>query len=218
MESSELGTLEFWESRYIQESKTWEDDHCDSGEYWYAEATAGLVSWCSENFDVPTVHTVLDVGCGNGLFLVEFKEACSQASLTGIDYSASAVDFASRVVKDRGIDAHVLQCDMTNAESVSKMKELCGCEGFDLVHDKGTLDAISLSADEDHLQAYIVQLKRVLAANGFLVITSCNFIVDELRDLLSGDFEILHQRVYPTIRLFGADVSKVATLICKHLS
>lgn len=55
--------------------------------------------------------------------------------------------------------------------------------GFHVCVDKGTFDAISLSPDgaAEKRKQYVSALSRVLSAEGFFLITSCNWTPEELR-------------------------------------
>jgi hypothetical protein len=57
------------------------------------------------------------------------------------------------------------------------------CQHFDIITDKGTLDAISLSCDKDYnLYMYLNNLSKMFRNNctGVLIICSCNFTETEL--------------------------------------
>lgn len=55
-------------------------------------------------------------------------------------------------------------------------------ETFDLCHDKGTYDAISLCPDDAQKKrlAYIKAVHHITKENGLFVITSCNWTQNEL--------------------------------------
>lgn len=57
--------------------------------------------------------------------------------------------------------------------------------GFDIVHDKGTFDAVSLSSETDSAgkrvcERYPAIAKGLVRKGGFLVVTSCNWTEEEL--------------------------------------
>ena len=54
---------------------------------------------------------------------------------------------------------------------------------FDLCHDKGTYDAISLRSDNAKVarHRYIQSVRNILKYDGFFVITSCNWTLDQLK-------------------------------------
>ena len=87
---------------------------------------------------------------------------------------------------------------------------------FDLVVDKGTLDAVGLSPDGQAARArYAATLERVLPVGGLVVITSCNSTVDELIAELSGTGafeEVDRVRTYPTFRFGGHEGSRWCTV------
>jgi hypothetical protein len=88
----------------------------------------------------------------------------------------------------------------------------------DLVVDKGTLDAIGLSAGGAAARAsYAATCCRVLRPGGLLVITSCNSTADELAAEFGGRPESSFQevdrvRTYPVFRFGGVEGTRVATV------
>lgn len=62
--------------------------------------------------------------------------------------------------------------------------EVDSCSGrqFDICHDKGTYDAVSLSPSDAKLQRskYMESIERLCLAGGLYIITSCNWTREEL--------------------------------------
>lgn len=86
--------------------------------------------------------------------------------------------------------------------------------GFDLAHDKGTYDAISLDPVDPKLkrEKYIKNVAEMLNNGGLLVITSCNWVEKELVAQFEGVFELKEVIPTPTFK-FGNKVGNVVTSI-----
>lgn len=112
--------------------------------------------------------------------------------LVGIDYSPKAVVLAGRIAEERGFAekvkfyvGDVIKDDLGSADWVPSV---VGERGFDVVLDKGTFDAISLSdellGDGSGRRVYAVyadKIMDVMKKGGLLVVTSCNWTEEELR-------------------------------------
>jgi 2-polyprenyl-3-methyl-5-hydroxy-6-metoxy-1,4-benzoquinol methylase len=176
---------------------------------------------------------VLDLGTGNGLFLhALFKQGFTD--LTGTDYSQGAVELAGAVAERSNVDNITFLVDDILDSKLNRQ--------FQLVTDKGTLDAIGLHPDGvAHRFQYWKALCKLVAPGGVLVITSCNSTKDELvaevnavsqswkvnehgakedKDTTSHcslstrlTFEYIdHIRTYPTFRFGGIEGSQVSTV------
>jgi hypothetical protein len=101
--------------------------------------------------------------------------------LVGVDYSFQSVSLASKILQDKGIaDAKIYQWDLIH-DGIGSW----GLKGFDIVLDKGTFDAISLSNDTiDGVRicaSYAAKVAPLVRNGGWLLITSCNWTEDELK-------------------------------------
>lgn len=82
---------------------------------------------------------------------------------------------------------------------------------FDVVHDKGTYDAISLSADaKSNREIYIDKVYSMLAVEGCFIITSCNWTEDELESQFKTHFFVAHRIPTPQFK-FGGKVGSIVT-------
>ncbi|KAI5305410.1 hypothetical protein KEM55_009007, partial [Ascosphaera atra] len=104
--------------------------------------------------------------------------------------------------------------------------------GFDIALDKGTFDAISLSADEVEVsvgggeekvrrricEVYPEISRRVVRFGGYLIVTSCNWTEEELvewftRGQSEEDRLVVFDRVeYPKFRFGGHEGQGVCTV------
>lgn len=94
-----------------------------------------------------------------------------------------------------------------------------GCA--DLLVDKGTLDAVGLSAGgAGARRRYAWAAARLLSPRGLLVLTSCNSTADELADEFccaeAGWAEVGRVRTYPTFSFGGRTGARVATLALRR--
>lgn len=105
---------------------------------------------------------------------------------------------------------------------------------FDIVHDKGTFDAVALSVDQQKLELYKAHAMEIINKDGFFIITSCNFTADELKQqfqdckcffnrgkhnhgsltlfLTLQDFTVFHELEYPTFEFGGSKGSTFCTM------
>jgi len=163
----------------------------------------------------------LDVGTGNGHLLLELREADLGYSgpMVGIDYSPASVKLAKTIAEQREQEVRfevvdVIKDDLTGADWVPQ-------GGFDVVLDKGTFDAISLSGEaladgRRVVEAYPAKVAAAMKKGGWLVVTSCNWTEEELaRRIVAGaDGELaIHGRVkYPSFTFGGVKGQTVCTL------
>ncbi|KAG0459683.1 hypothetical protein HPP92_022811 [Vanilla planifolia] len=157
-EPSMLGLQSYWEASYAEDLANFHE-HGHAGEVWFgAEVMDTVVTWtknlCLNQARVAidghskfameytsndlSGWNVLDIGTGNGLLLQElFKQGFSD--LTGTDYSEGAIELARNLAARNGF-SHIkfLIDDVLETKLENK---------FQLVMDKGTLDAIGLHPD-----------------------------------------------------------------------
>lgn len=150
------------------------------------------------------------VGCGNGMMLVElYREEFKK--LTGVDYSENAIKLAIDIAKDQNMYIAYKVLDLLSSEDIEQQ---FGCKKFDVIHDKGTYDAISLHPENAHAKRneYITNLHNLAAESGLLILSSCNWTESELCVALAGKFEKYEMIPTPTFR-FGGSVGTVVTQI-----
>ncbi|KAE9615663.1 hypothetical protein Lal_00017255 [Lupinus albus] len=251
--SSMLGFQSYWDAAYTDELTNFRE-HGHAGEVWFGVDVMEVVaSWTkalcidisqgrlpnhvddvkagASELDNKLLSSwsVLDIGTGNGLLLQELAKQ-GFSDLTGTDYSELAVSLAQSLANRDGFsDIKFLVDDILE----TKMEQ-----EFQLVMDKGTLDAIGLHPDGPiKRMMYWDSVSRLVAPGGLLVITSCNNTKDELiqevesfnqRKIGTGQeleaskneescrvpvFQyVSHVRTYPTFMFGGSVGSRVATV------
>nr|XP_044997924.1 EEF1A lysine methyltransferase 2 isoform X3 [Jaculus jaculus] len=170
---SALGTREHWDAVYERELQTFQE-YGDTGEIWFGEESMNrLIRWMQKH-KIPLDSSVLDIGTGNGVFLVELAKF-GFSNITGIDYSPSAIQLSGSILKKEGLSNIKLKVE----DFLNPSPEL---SGFHICIDKGTFDAISLNPDNavEKRRQYVTSLSEVLKIKGFFLITSCNWTKEEL--------------------------------------
>lgn len=205
LQPCDLGTLDYWERRYQEEIKNFKS-HGDTGEVWFGEdILERVVSWICKCELIAKDSSIVDIGCGNGLLLVELAN-WGFKNLKGIDYSKKAIILAEKVAEKfdvQNVIAYAV-CDILqpNIENT-----------FDVIVDKGTYDAISLSENGlENRKKYINNVYNLLKSNGLLVLTSCNWTKGELDKQYGEKFVCFD--VIPTPQFqFGGSVGNVVTCV-----
>ncbi|XP_015003891.1 EEF1A lysine methyltransferase 2 isoform X2 [Macaca mulatta] len=197
---SALGTRKHWDAVYERELQTFRE-FGDTGEIWFGEESMNrLIRWMQKH-KIPLDASVLDIGTGNGVFLVELAKF-GFSDITGIDYSPSAIQLSGSVIEKEGL-------------SNIKLK----LSGFHICIDKGTFDAISLNPDNaiEKRKQYVKSLSRVLKVKGFFLITSCNWTKEELLNEFSEGFELFEELPTPKFSFGGRSGNSVAALVFQKM-
>ncbi|XP_054787512.1 uncharacterized protein LOC129293527, partial [Prosopis cineraria] len=250
--TSMLGFQSYWDSAYADELANFRE-HGHAGEVWFgADVMETVASWTknlciniSQGHMLNHAHnvraepaeqgnqhlaswSVLDIGTGNGLLLQELAKQ-GFSDLTGTDYSEGAIRLAQSLANRDGFSSIKFLVDDV-LETKLRQK-------YQLVLDKGTLDAIGLHPDGPvKRMMYWDSVSKLVAPGGLLVITSCNSTMDELvqevesfnqRVSNAQELETLndrescrehpfrylnHGRSYPTFTFGGSVGSRVATV------
>jgi EEF1A lysine methyltransferase 2 len=136
----------------------------------------------------------LDLGCGNGSLLLALRAAGWGGPCLGVDYSAQSIELARsvadcRVVGNDGDGAlnavNFVVWDVLRGDVAEVLAPVAGA--WDVVLDKGTFDAVSLSSETDDSgrrlnEQYRTRVLQLLRPGGRFVVTSCNWTEDELRE------------------------------------
>ncbi|KAK8387559.1 hypothetical protein O3P69_018239 [Scylla paramamosain] len=207
--SSQLGTKEYWDAQYEHELANFES-HGDIGEIWFEDSVDRLLEWILDTDLITTQSSIIDIGCGNGAFLLNLA-AEGFTSLHGIDYSQKAVELAQAIAAQKEMNISYKKVDLVNCNEESLAIE------YDVCHDKGTYDAVSLCPDDPSSKraAYMKAIHRMTRKNGLFIITSCNWTQEELSEQFSDYFIVEHIIPMPTFMFGGKVGSRVSSVVFK---
>lgn len=167
------------------------------------------------------------MGTGNGHLLFELVEEGEFKAhrMLGVDYSENSVELARNVAKQRGENYEGVKFARVDVVRDEITDQLLGTDilsegGFDVVLDKGTFDAISLSAEmlPDGRRGDEVYAERVgrlvKKGSGMLLVTSCNWTEEELsrKMLANGDLEVCGNISYPTFTFGGVKGQTISSV------
>ncbi|KAE8139305.1 methyltransferase domain-containing protein [Aspergillus pseudotamarii] len=212
--------------------------------------------------------SILDLGTGNGSMLALLrKRGGFRGVMVGVDYSARSVELARELQRLKMHSTYLTDEEdedgagdggegegegeirfeewdiLHSAEEVTEPGKLdwfpYGEGGFDIVLDKGTFDAVSLSdevveGDADvsvagkKVQRRVCEMypgvaRRLVKKGGFLVVTSCNWTEEELvmwftREKGEDDrLEVWGRVEYPRFRFGGHEGQGVCTVCFKRV-
>ena len=190
--------------------------------------------------------SVLDLGTGNGSMLFTLRlDGGYDGLMVGVDYSQQSIELARKLWKQYSMnpnnaidDGESRSSGPTRFEVVDLIREDPRTEdwwpkaqgGFDLVLDKGTFDAISLSsetiADAHGEQKRICELyprKAIdtISPEGYLLVTSCNWTEEEVvrwftrGEGVEGRLEVYSKIKYPVYEFGGQKGQGVASVCFK---
>jgi len=187
------------------------------------ESVEKMVNWALENVSPERKASILEVGSGNGTLLFGFLDAgYDPNTLHGIDYSAGAIRLSKSIAQSRrGSAISFSQCDFLNDEPATpkNMSEGHRTDVWDLILDKGTYDAIALGEKDEQgrlpVANYPGRVARLLKPGGLFLITSCNFIEDELKRSFATVITGLtyHSRIQHPTFTFGGKSGSVYTSV-----
>ncbi|KAI9679771.1 MAG: hypothetical protein M1817_004785 [Caeruleum heppii] len=204
LEPSKLGTKEYWDTAYTLEHANYLSNPKDEGTEWFSDSRAAekvvayLQSVARRN-GLPSEASFVDIGMGNGHLVFALREEGDfEGRMVGVDYSEQSVVLARRIAQERGLGASTEAAADGNAVRFERWDVVHDSpdanwvgDGFDVVLDKGTFDAISLSdeLDENGLrgsETYATRVAALAKRGGLLVLTSCNWTEKELRAWFEG--------------------------------
>lgn len=230
----------YWDEQYEEELRNFLDNG-DYGYVWYGEPlTRRIVARILTEFNsYPSIETsdsinIIDVGCGNAFLLTTLieksiellpKTTVDRLRLSGIDYSANAIELSKKFVESEGKNNQIdlQQCDFLDLDQIQRLYP--GTK-FDFIVDKGTFDAICLLNGDSIDQVREKYERSVLAlsrSGTILIIASCNHSEDELMSVFkqtSGIEDHLYSRLLhrietPKIKFGGQEGSQVTCLVIK---
>ncbi|KAK7183267.1 hypothetical protein DPSP01_011790 [Paraphaeosphaeria sporulosa] len=243
LNTSALGTRAYWDTAYTTELSNFTADPADEGTVWFADAGAEerMLAFLETLADADVLHKeadgevaqgaedeafvapsrFLDLGTGNGHLLFALREDGWEGEMVGVDYSGVSVRLAEEIKATKGEeyeDVKFREFDILKGKAEG---EWLG-EGFDVVLDKGTFDAISLSEEVDAqgrrvAEGYREAVEKLVKKGGRFLITSCNWTEDEVKGWFDGGQLVYEDRAeYPSFTFGGKTGSSVCTLCFKR--
>lgn len=233
-----------WDNIYDRELQNHQEDEDDEGTIWFSESNAeetvlrqlnkleeeGLLRRTrSANF---RASRFLDLGTGNGHMLFRLREADEDdepwcGEMVGVDYSQTSVQLAQSIAAQKradeldGLGSLQVECWDLLASPPDDWLE----DGFDVVLDKGTFDAISLmnsqSQHQHPCEVYREKVAPLVRPDGFLVVTSCNWTRDELKSWLApseSEMVSFDEATYPSFTFGGRTGQSIVTLVFRRKS
>lgn len=198
---SELGTVAYWETCYEDELKQFAR-YSDPGEIWFGhDIVKRLIKWMSNTSLLKKEDDIVDLGCGNGMLLVELANE-GFSNLTGLDYSENAISLSRKVAEKYKVTINFITCNILNGLGAN----------YNVILDKGTYDAISLTKDaKSNRMKYMQNVHVSLRTEGIFIVVSCNWTENELVEQFKSNFTLLE--VIPTPQFkFGGKVGNVVTI------
>ncbi|UNI21538.1 Protein-lysine N-methyltransferase efm4 [Purpureocillium takamizusanense] len=193
--------------------------------------------------------SLLDLGCGNGSLLFALRDDGWSARALGVDYSPQSVALARQVAASRAEEQQQEEDDGKDGDDGGESRPppsavefsewdvfagdsstvLNGAQtsGWDVVLDKGTFDAISLSDARDPAtgrrlcECYRECVLRLVRPGGIFLVTSCNWTEEELRAWFvpptaqrseTGQFDVAGRVQYRTFSFGGVKGQTISTL------
>jgi SAM-dependent methyltransferase len=151
--------------------------------------------------------------------------------LMGVDYSEKSIEFARRISatdKEGEQDIEWTIWDIMKESPDPKVLSGQQAHGWDVVVDKGTFDAISLSEETDEqgrriCEGYRERVLKLVRRGGVLLVTSCNWTEEELIEwFVRGEaeqaedgerFEVLRKIEYRSFS-FGGRKGQTVCSVC----
>ena len=139
------------------------------------ESVEKMVDWATEQVPPSSSPFIAEIGVGNGNLLFALADAgYSPDHLCGIDYSQEGIDLARTIATSKRYDDIKLEVLDFLRQDFIKIDGLPE-EGWDLLLDKGTYDAMALAEKEESevalFKQYPARVAEILKPGGFFLIT-----------------------------------------------
>ncbi|OTB05010.1 hypothetical protein M426DRAFT_320329 [Hypoxylon sp. CI-4A] len=248
LEPSKLGTKEYWDNLYETEITNHAHDPSDTGTAWFddSDAERKLIEFLEETPELELSQettSFLDLGTGNGALLSGLRAAGWTGRMLGVDYSRKSVEFARRIelerqreaasdeeTADAAVPIEFQEYDILQTPASALLTE-SQSRGWDVVLDKGTFDAISLSSETDPAtgrrvaESYKPKIMPLVRDDGGLfLVTSCNWTETELHGWFEADadgdewrFEQVNRVEYPSFSFGGVKGQTISSICFKKV-
>lgn len=230
LNTSELGTKSYWDAAYETERQNFSSNPEDEGTIWFSDAGAEerMLSFLENLSDEGQLHKddasdetptrFLDLGTGNGHLLFALREDEWEGEMVGVDYAPQSVKLADEICQSKGeeyADIQFHEWDLLGQDAGAWLGD-----GFDVVLDKGTFDAICLAQETDAqgrriCEGYREKVEKLIKKGGRFLITSCNWTEEEVKgwfDVEGGELVYESKAKYPSFTFGGKTGTSVCTL------
>ena len=204
------------------------------GTVWFddSDAQAKTTDFLAELGLPMEATSFLDLGCGNGAMLFALREEGWTGPALGVDYSPQSVQLAKQisVAAESEHPVSFMEWDVI-AGQYDQLLHGQQERGWDVVLDKGTFDAISLSDDKDAqgrrlCEGYRERVLPLVNDGGVFLLTSCNWTEQELEAWFvkqdaageQGRFVIDGRIAYPSFSFGGVKGQTISTLCFKKVA
>ena len=227
---SPFGSKEYWDTTYTSELS----QHLSSPEapststVWFSDTSAAekVTSYLVSH--APPRASMLDLGTGNGGMLFQLREELGSdkaGRMLGVDYASAGVELARGLGRQRGYaEVGFKTWDIFKGDRGEVMTGEQK-DGWDVVLDKGTFDAVSLSEERDgeqqerrRCEIYPDKAAELVRLGGMLVVTSCNWTEEELQGWFDGvgGLAVHHRIKYPSFSFGGGQGQSVCTVVFRR--
>ena len=210
---SPLGTLQHWDSAYLQEIEQLHNNPSELGDIWFGKnLQKKIVNYIDDNFSDKKIN-ILDIGCGNGVLLYKLSKK-KFVNLFGIDYSIQSINLAKEIITikekkhNKKFNINFFQEDINNKSNNINIK-------FDIIHDKGSLDAFLMNKNNSIENYYKYLFSYSIKNKTIFIITSCNNTKEELLNKFSLEkgFKLINEIKSKTFSFGGHEGNDHVTLI-----
>lgn len=225
-----------WDTLYTTELTNNAANPTDRGTVWFddSDAEAKLLDFLATQQPLllqQAQTSFLDLGCGNGSLLFALRAEGWHGRCLGVDYSAQSVALAQQISREQqaeqdaaeeAVDFAVWDVFSSGYDAVLSGAQ---ADGWDVVLDKGTFDAISLSEEKDGegrriCEGYKQRVMMLVRKGGLLLVTSCNWTEEELEGWFGagsasvdgGEFVRVGTVKYPSFSFGGVKGQTISTL------
>ncbi|SCU91500.1 LADA_0F10352g1_1 [Lachancea dasiensis] len=216
LNTSKLGTKKYWDDFYTVEKSNFEENPEDTGECWFDDSNAEdrMIEFLQDHlgeYSIAQDASMIDLGTGNGHLLFQLHEEGFRGKMVGVDYSEKSIEFAREIMNSRFEEDSSLEFSAADIFDPS-----WDISQFDVVLDKGTLDAIALSGltspnGKPITSAYPKVVEKLMKKNSVFLITSCNFTETELKKMIESPVLQAWETIqYPAFKFGG----QVGSAIC----